>query len=74
MARCVPAHDTASDVFKEFASLCTVPFQSFRASENTQMKLLMQYLNGAALASVWIFVEHMDRLKFEILQTFNKEV
>lgn len=34
----------------------------------------MQYLNGAALASVWIFVEHMDRLKFEILQTFNKEV
>jgi hypothetical protein len=38
------------------------------------MKSLMQYLNGAALASVWIFFEHIDNLSFTALQTFNKEI
>ena len=34
----------------------------------------MQYLNGAALASVWIFFEHIDKLEYIHLQTFNKEI
>ena len=38
------------------------------------MKMLMQFLNGAALASVWIFFEHVDKLDYVHLQTFNKEI
>mmetsp|Transcript_23296 Transcript_23296/g.22888 ORF Transcript_23296/g.22888 Transcript_23296/m.22888 type:complete len:87 (+) Transcript_23296:1463-1723(+) len=38
------------------------------------MKMIMQYINGAALASSWIFFEHLDRLRFIIFQTLNKEV
>ena len=33
------------------------------------MKLLMQQLNGAALASVWVFYEHLDKLPFINCQT-----
>jgi hypothetical protein len=38
------------------------------------MKLLMQFLNGATLASSWIFFEHVDKLDYEHLHTFNKEI
>lgn len=38
------------------------------------MKGLMQFLNGAALASVWIFFEHIDKLDNVHLQAFNKEI
>jgi hypothetical protein len=31
-------------------------------------------LNGAALASTWIFFEHIDKLDYLHLQTFNKEI
>ena len=34
----------------------------------------MQYLNGAALASIWVFFEHIDKLNYINLQTFNKEI
>lgn len=38
------------------------------------MRHLMQYLNGAALASIWVFFEHIDKLNYINLQTFNKEI
>ncbi len=34
----------------------------------------MQFLNGAALSSVWLHFEHLDRLPFTHFQTLNKEI
>ena len=52
MFKCIPNHENSRDVFEEFANLCTVPFKGFVCSNSSNMKTLMQYLNGAALASV----------------------
>jgi hypothetical protein len=73
--RCMPTHDYAGDVFEEFSNLCCVPFKTFQCSSiHVTMKSLMQFLNGAALASSWIFFEHVDKLDYVHLQTFNKEI
>jgi hypothetical protein len=34
----------------------------------------MQYLNGAALANVWVFYEHLDKLEYTEFEAFNKEI
>ena len=61
--RCVPTHDYCQDVFSEFSNLCTVPYKQFHCtSPAVTLKSLMQFLNGAALASTWIFFEHVDKL------------
>jgi len=71
----MPTHDYAGDVFEEFSNLCCVPFKTFHCSSiYVTMKSLMQFLNGAALASSWIFFEHVDKLDYVHLQTFNKEI
>ena len=72
--KCIPSHDYCGDIFGEFSNICTVPFKSYHCHPRLSMKSLMQYLNGAALASVWIFFEHIDQLDFVHLQTFNKEI
>lgn len=72
--KCCGSHPHAADVFEEFSSVCTVAHKTFACSEELNMRTLMQYLNGAALASVWIFFEHMDALPYVSLQAFNKEV
>ena len=73
--RCIPTHDYACDVFEEFSNICSVPFKTFHCSNiHVSMKSLMQFLNGAALASTWIFFEHVDNLDYVHLQTFNKEI
>ena len=73
--RCMPTHDYAGDVFEEFSNICSVPFKTFQCSSPfVPMKSLMQFLNGAALASTWIFFEHVDKLDYVHLQTFNKEI
>jgi hypothetical protein len=73
--RCMPTHDYALDVFEEFSNICSVPLKSFHLTHPLiPMKTLMQYLNGAALASTWIFFEHVDKLDYCHLQTFNKEI
>ena len=64
----------AGEIFEEFSHICTVPFKQYLCNETMSMRSLMQYLNGAALASVWIFFEHIDKLKYIHLQTFNKEI
>lgn len=70
----IPTHDYCGDIFEEFSSVCTVPFKQYKCNPRLSMKSLMQFLNGAALASVWIFFEHIDKLDFVHLQTFNKEI
>lgn len=73
--RCMPTHDYSADVFQEFANLCTTPLKAFPClSGHVTMKALMQHLNGAALAATWIFFEHVDKLDYLHLQTFNKEI
>lgn len=72
--RCIPDHAKAEDVFHEFSNVCTTPFKSFDCNKNMSMRHLMQYLNGAALASIWVFFEHIDKLNYINLQTFNKEI
>jgi hypothetical protein len=72
--RCIPDHAKAEDVFHEFSNICTTPFKSFDCNKNMSMRHLMQYLNGAALASIWVFFEHIDKLNYINLQTFNKEI
>eukprot|EP00347_Sterkiella_histriomuscorum_P021796 403332737 len=72
--RTVPSHDYCGDIFQEFSSICSVPFKEYQCNPKLSMKSLMQFLNGAALASVWIFFEHVDKLDYVHLQTFNKEI
>jgi len=72
--KCVPSHDYAGDVYEEFSNICAVPFKGYQCNPMMTMKALMQYLNGAALASVWVFFEHIDKLDYVHLQTFNKEI
>lgn len=72
--RCIPDHAKAEDVFHEFSNVCTTPFKAFDCNKNMSMRHLMQYLNGAALASIWVFFEHIDKLNYINLQTFNKEI
>ena len=62
--KCIPNHDYCGDIFGEFSNICTVPFKQYQCHPKLSMKSLMQYLNGAALASVWIFFEHIDKLDF----------
>jgi hypothetical protein len=61
-------------VYEEFSNICSVPFKQYHCNPHMSMKSLMQFLNGAALASVWIFFEHIDKLDYIHLQTFNKEI
>lgn len=72
--RCIPDHLFSGDIYHEFSNLCTIPFKSFHCNPKISMRNLMQYLNGAALASIWVFFEHIDKLNFINLQTFNKEI
>jgi hypothetical protein len=72
--KCVPDQPIGGDVFEEFSDICTVPFKQYLCNESMSMRSLMQYLNGAALASVWILFEHIDKLEYIHLQTFNKEI
>jgi hypothetical protein len=72
--RCIPDHAKAEDIFHEFSNVCTTPFKGFDCNKNMSMRHLMQYLNGAALASIWVFFEHIDKLNYINLQTFNKEI
>ena len=72
--KCAPSHQTAGDVFEEFSNICSVPYKKFLCNSVVHMKTLMQYLNGAALAGVWVFYEHLDKLPYIHLQTFNKEI
>jgi hypothetical protein len=72
--KCIPSHDYCGDIYQEFSSICSVPFKEYQCNSKFSMKNLMQFLNGAALASVWIFFEHVDKLDYTHLQTFNKEI
>ena len=74
LLRCIPDHAKAEDIFHEFSNVWTTPFKSFDCNKNMSMRHLMQYLNGAALASIWVFFEHIDKLNYINLQTFNKEI
>ena len=62
--RCIPSHDYSEDIYEEFSNICTVPFKKYSCNDKLTMKNLMQFLNGAALASVWIFFEHVDKLDY----------
>ena len=72
--KCIPSHDYCGDIFSEFSSVCSVPFKWYLCNPNLSLKSLMQCLNGAALASTWLFFEHIDRLEPLHLATFNKEI
>lgn len=68
------SNSIAGDVFEEFSNLCMSPYKKVVCNPLLELKPLMQYLNGAALASFWVFFENLDRLQSSYLQTFNKEL
>ena len=72
--KCIPAQEYGGIIFEEFAGICTTALQSFQCNEQLSMRVLMQILNGAALGSVWVLFEHINRLLPLILQTLNKEI
>ncbi|CAG9319683.1 unnamed protein product [Blepharisma stoltei] len=69
-----PSHDYAGDVFEEFSNLCGMANKRIYISSDSKMQMLMQCLNGAALANVWIIFEHIDRLNHANLQVLTKEI
>lgn len=69
-----PSHDYAGDVFEEFSSLCGMTNKRIYITPDIKMQMLMQCLNGAALANIWIIFEHIDRLNNSNLQMLTKEI
>lgn len=74
MLKCSPSVPKGSGIFEEFSTIRSTPHRVFQCNEDLNMKLLMQQLNGAALASVWVFYEHLDKLPFINYQTLIKEI
>ena len=51
-----------------------MPFKSVGCSTHSNLSALTQLLNGCALASVWVFFEHLDRLPLVGLSILLKEI
>jgi hypothetical protein len=52
----------AGDIFEEFSNLCMTPFKKIVCNPILSLKSLLKSLNGAALASFWVFYENVDKL------------
>lgn len=60
MFNCIPDNHNAAQIVSEFASFAQVPFYSLACHNELSLSSIAQLLNGCAMASVWLFMEHMD--------------
>ena len=74
VARCHAGFDVGSEVFQEFAYLCSMPLQRLVCHPGVTLKQSLQYVNAAALAGVWLLFESLEQLPLLTLVTLSKEI
>lgn len=68
------SHQCAGDIFEEFCNWCGMGSKTISITEGTSTSTLMQVLNGAALANLWVIFEHINKLCRADLQVIIKEI
>ena len=68
------SHQYAGDVFEEFCNWCGMGSKKITICAGMSTSSLMQVLNGAALANLWMVFEHINRLSRADLQIITKEI
>lgn len=68
------SHQYAGDVFEEFSNWCGMGSKKIAICAGMSTNTLMQVLNGAALANLWMIFEHINKLSGSDLQVITKEI
>jgi hypothetical protein len=66
--------ECAVEVYKKFAQICAIPLREFNCVCTVMIDQLLHFLNGSAFGKIWLLLDNMGSIPYELLRVFNKEL